>query len=640
MFPAVASLCLASLNAPVMIDGELCHPTRLMVKAPVQATLAAASRIGAHIERRIPEIGWQVVTVPSGRLLASKRALEASTGVQLVEFDHAARLAYTPNDPLWGAQWHMRTIKADLAWDTSFGSSQVIVAVIDTGVLRTHEDLAANMWENTGEIPGNNIDDDNNGYVDDRYGWDFANGDNSPEDDYGHGTACAGIVAAVQDNNIGVTGVAPRARIMNLKATNNDGYLFDSYLAPAYIYGANMGARVFSMSYFSDRVSQSEKDAMNYAVAHGVLPVAAAGNSSSVIPFYPGAYENVLSVAAVDGNNNRSWFSDYGSWVDVAAPGEGLTTTAADGTYTGFGGTSGACPHVAGVAALLIGAKLNATPTEVRTAIEDTATLLNQPPYGEFSNYGLVNAQAALQALLNNPAPAKPAVVRYISTLGQGPGQSRIDPSNSVTARIYGRGFQALQNLAVKRNGVPAQIIARSRDWIDFKLVYRQPGDVSVWDGATLIAQVPNPAVKRTCRPLIEASAPSAWVDGGFREGLTDDGQFVVGHRDQDGNVILQGTFRNVLNSPSELRIRRSYAVGGGSEELQLYDWRSASYPYASWITIRSGPCLAQASTDTVSIADISRFIDVEGTVYFRLVATGTPENEAVNIDSLRLQDR
>lgn len=613
------------------------HPTRLLVKAAKPSVQAAVSRIGGRVLATYPQIGWSTVEVRPGTLEQSRGALATSPGVKAVAYDRAARLAYTPNDPLWPNQWHLRTIKADAAWDTSFGSNQVTVAVIDTGVLRTHEDLAPNMWENTGEIPNNSLDDDGNGYIDDRYGWDFAYNDNSPDDDYGHGTPCAGIVAAVQDNNKGGTGIAPRARIMNLRATNNDGYLFDSYLVPAYLYGADNGARVFSMSYFSDRVSQAEKDAMDYAVSKGVLPIAASGNSSHVLPYYPGAYENVLSVAATDESNGITWFSDWGTWVDVAAPGQGLTTTGKDGGYTGFGGTSGACPHVAGIAALLIGAKPTATASEVRNAIEDTATLLNQPPYGEFSNYGLVNAQAALAAILNGPAPQKPPKVRYVATMGQGPAQSALDPSTSVVARLYGRGFMGVSNLAIKRNGVNAQILAKTRDYVDFRLVYRQAGDVTVWDGASQLATVPNPVVVRTCRPLVEASG-SATVTGGFFETVVDDGSVMTCQRDGDSNIVLAGTFRKVTpNTITQLRVRRGYAANGGTEYLQLYDWTTASFPYGSWDTLWQGTASAAPTTTTVAVPNLAKYIDFEGTVYFRLVVIGAAGQ--ANVDSVRLQD-
>ncbi|MBS1713711.1 MAG: S8 family serine peptidase [Armatimonadetes bacterium] len=634
------SAALAGGELPIVVEGELCHPNRLLVKAPVSRVASVAPAAGLKVLKGLPEIGWSVVQVPDGRLRQAKAWLAAQAGVQEVEFDRAAKLAYEPNDPLWPDQWHMRSIRADKAWDIDKGNSSVVVAVIDTGVLRTHEDLASNMWENTAEIAGNGLDDDGNGYIDDRYGWDFAYNDNDPEDVWGHGTPCAGLVAAVQDNSKGGSGVAPRARIMAIKACNHDGYLFDSYLVPGYVYAANMGAKVFSMSFFSDRVSQAEKAAMDYAVSLGVLPVAAAGNASSVVPFYPGAYENVLSVAAVNGSNQRSWFSDYGSWVDVAAPGEGLTTTGSGGGYGGFGGTSGACPHVAGAAALLFAAGGSPTAEQVRTALEDTATTLDQPPYGEFANYGLINVQSALQALLAGSTTPKPAVVRYVSTMGRGPAVTGIGTAGSQRARIYGRGFQALTNLIVKRGGKSVPVVGRSRDWVDFTISPKQTGDLTVWNGPVLVATVPNPPSLRTCHPLVEASEPSAWVDGGFFQTVVDDGQEMVGHPDGNNEIVLQGTFRNLTTvQTNTLRINRRYSAAGGTEYLQLYDWTSNSYPYGNWVTVWSGAPGTSPSTTAIGVAQFWKYVDFEKTTYFRLYATGIPAGTTVSIDSLRIED-
>ena len=641
MLPALAfAVVTTNLAAtPILLDGELCHPTRLLVKSSSSPT-GAAQAVGGKVLGRITQIGWSTVEVPLGTLKAAKTRMSKQPGVLNVEYDRAAQLAYTPNDPLWGDQWHMRTIKADLAWDTSKGSSNTLLALIDTGCLVTHPDLQGNIWTNPGEIPSNGIDDDNDGYVDDVNGYDFADNDGTPDDVLGHGTGCAGIIGAVQDNNIGVAGVCPNLKIMVLKACNSSGYLYDSYLVPAYVFGADHGARVFSMSYYSDRVSQAEKDAMDYAVGKGVLPVAAAGNDYSVIPYYPGGYENVLSVAATNNNNKKSGFSNYGSWVDVAAPGQNLTTTSANGDYMGFGGTSGACPHVAGAAALVFGAKPLATATEVRTALEDSATLLSQAPYGEFSNYGLINVQAALQAVLVTPAPPKPVVVRYASLIGIPQSTTSFVPSLTYRCRLYGRGFQSISNLIVKKLSKVCTIYARSRDWIDVKVETRAPGSLDVYDGATKLASVPTPNVPYICNPLVEASAPNSSVTGNFYSTLVTDGTTMDCTDDGQGGILMQGTFRLVkANSKKTLYIRRSYLLSGGLEDIQLYDWSSNSYPYGNWVTVSTASPSVTATDTTISVPDIARYIDLEGTVYVRIVASSVPVGDALKVDALRIQD-
>lgn len=628
---------------PINVEGTLCHPNRLMVKLSRPDALKSVSRAGARVLRTMPEIGWAVVESKPGRLISTRNLLKATPGIASVTFDRAARPAYDPNDALWPDMWHFRTIKANLAWDISFGSDAT-VAVIDTGVVTTHEDLAANIWHNAGEIPANNIDDDGNGYVDDTVGYDFAYNDNDPDDQYGHGTPCAGLVGAVQDNTVGVTGVAPHAKIMCLKACIDSGYFYDSMTVPAYLYASHMGAKVLSMSYFSDQVSQSERDAIDYCFDHGTLPVAAAGNSASVIPYYPGAYENTLGVAAITGSLNKAGFSNYGTWVDVAAPGVSLYSTTKDGGYTsGFGGTSGATPHVAGLATLLFGAKPSATPQEVRNAIEDTATNLDQPPYGEFSNYGLINCEAAMQAILNGPAPARTPVVRYVTPIGAQFNDIAYPDERSVICRVYGRGFQQPRQVAVSVGGVNLPVQNQRRDFFDF--AFKPPANQSVQvrvDGQ-VVAQFNAPQLYRTCFPLIEASSPGATVTGGFYQALVADGTHVTCSRNGDGRVSLQATLRKVTTSYRTRVIFKRYYTNSPSstETVYLYDWSSASYPYGNWVAIQSGSAPGAMATMVEDLGDIARFIDPEGTMYVLIqTSTDLPEGSKLMLDQFILAER
>lgn len=600
------------------------HPSRLLVKAPLAALRAAAPAARARVLRYMPEIGWAVVDTRGARDEVAHR-LARHPGVRMVVRDHAARLAYVPNDPLWPDQWHMRTVKADLAWDQSFGSP-VTVAVIDTGVLRTHPDLAGQMWENTGEIAGNGVDDDGNGYVDDRYGWDFAYGDNDPEDTWGHGTPCAGIVAAAQDNSIGVTGVAPRAKVMAVKACDHNGYLYASYLVPAYLYATSMGARVFSMSYYSDRVTPAERDALEYAWGQGVLPVAAAGNSASVIPYYPASYRKVLSVAAVDSAEQKSWFSNYGASVGVAAPGQGLTTAGSNGGYVGFGGTSGACPHVAGAAALLFGARPGATNQEVRNAIEDTAKTLFQLPFGEFANYGLLDCQAAMAALLGSPAPPKPLRVRYASLAAGRKRPEPIGPQRTLSGFLAGRGFEAYPSLRLVQSGTQLAVLERGRDRIVYVPQPGLAGPIELRDGATLLATLPVPRQARLSHPMSEASSPGATVVGGYAQTVSPDGDELAVGRNGDGNILLQATFHGVASADPltvSLLCRTAGSWGHGLN-VYVYDWSTASYPYGSWVFLGTVPADGVRRLHRFPLADPPRYADDEGTVYL-MVATGAP---------------
>lgn len=621
---------------PVLVSGELCHPRNLLVKLDAPTRMSQLERDGWKILRKMPEIDYVVIQTPDNTLQRSRMRLQSEAGVLQVDLDRAAEPAYDPNDPMWPNQWHSRAINANLAWDTTKGDPSVVVAVIDTGVFMQHEDLAANIWTNPNEIGGNGTDDDHNGYIDDVHGWDFVNNDNDPSDDFGHGTACAGLVAAVQDNSLGVSGVAPHCRVMPLKAATSSGYFFDSATVPAYLYAANNGAKVLSMSYFADHVSPAEEDALKYCVAHGVLPVAAAGNSNFVFPYYPGGYECVLSVAALDGNLNKAGFSDFGSWVDVSCPGVGLATTTADGAYTtGFAGTSGACPQVAGVAALCFSANPSATPEEVRDAIEDTAVLQNQAPFGEFSNYGLVDAKGAVMRILGGSVTAHPPVVRYMTSLG-GTSPSTIGPHPHVIivppfppslqiapSRIYGRGFGPGHSVLVTCGGAILPLVSKTRDYIDTAVSLKN-APINVLVDGSLVAAIPATGLNARAWPLTEASTQDGTLTGGFFDTIAADARVMNVTRQSDGSFLVQGTFR-MVGQPLSLKliVRRQYTgTTLGTETLQLYDWTSASYPYGSFVNIASTAAPSTMTTGTWTVPNPAKYSDFDGTVYFQLVTS------------------
>ncbi|MCA8925995.1 MAG: S8 family serine peptidase, partial [Planctomycetes bacterium] len=244
----------------------------------------------------------------------------------------------------------METIQAPQAWELETGSAQVVVAVIDTGVDYTHPDLSANMWTNPGEVPGNGVDDDRNGVVDDFYGYDFANGDPDPRDDNVHGTHCAGTVGAVGDNGVGVAGVCWSVRIMALKFLGSDGSGNTSDAIACIHYAIANGADVMSNSWGGGESSRALEEAITAARAAGIVFVAAAGNSGDTRVHYPGAYPAALTVSATDRADALATFSSYGPAVDLAAPGVGIVSCALEHGYASLSGTSMATPHVAGLA--------------------------------------------------------------------------------------------------------------------------------------------------------------------------------------------------------------------------------------------------------------------------------------------------
>jgi subtilisin family serine protease len=653
MFPATS---IAAFGLAISSNEGAVHPSRLLVEPRKDATareIAAAHALaGARVVRDLPQIGWQIVETAPGKSAEAREAYLASRAIERADFDRARRLAYTPNDAMWPGMWHMTQIRADQAWDTHKGAPSVTIGVLDTGLDFTHPDIAANVWTNPGEIPGNGLDDDGNGLADDVHGYDFAYGDPDPDDVFGHGTACAGIVAAAQDNWIGVTGVAPLCRVAGVKAALDTGYLYDSAVVPGLLYCADIGCSVISMSFFTDQVTPAERAAIDYCWSQGVLPVAASGNSQSVLPYYPGAYDRVLSVAATDPTDRKSWFSDWGTWVDVAAPGEGLSTILPGGGYTtGFAGTSGATPHVAGLAALLFAANPAASNALVRAAIEDTGVALIQAPYGEFTRYGRIDCHAALQRVLGATSGAKPPRLLFASPVGGGPAPAlAAGAASSMTSlRFFGVGLEPPRVARVLRNGIPQPIQAQTRELVAAPIRSNLGATYALEiDGAIVGAFV----FRGGSGWEYAATDASTWgggspvASGGWAELLEDDGQLFTCTRRDDGTVVVELAIRKVRVESVraiDFAFTRAWTdCTGGTETIQFYDWSTWSYPYGTWVTVSSST-IASSATSTLSVPlppSPARFIDGEGTLYVLITATNAGSAGQLSADSLRIRVR
>ncbi|MFN8945072.1 MAG: S8 family peptidase [Pseudobdellovibrionaceae bacterium] len=323
----------------------------------------------------------------------------------------AAPIQTTGADPLVENQWGMSDIGAPEFWQNSQGDPKLIVAVIDTGVDYTHEDLLPNLWRNPKEIENNGIDDDGNGYVDDIIGWDFVSNDHKPYDlsgtqieiiqgaNPGHGTHCAGNVAAAGSNGVGISGVAPKVSIMPIRFISEKGQGTTADAVKAIHYAVKNGAKILSNSWGSEgedsedgEGNQALRDAIQFSEEKGVLFIAAAGNGYQGVgydndihekPAYPASYDHdiIISVAALDSKNKLGSFSNWGKKsVDLAAPGVQVFSTTVNNNYSDialdyFGfkatwdGTSMAAPHVAGAAALYWSAHPEKTWQDVKAAI-------------------------------------------------------------------------------------------------------------------------------------------------------------------------------------------------------------------------------------------------------------------------------
>jgi len=281
---------------------------------------------------------------------------------------------FTPKDPYWNMQWGPAKIGADWAWNTTTGSHSILVAVVDTGIYYSHEDLAANY------VP---------------LGYDWVNNDPDPTDDYGHGTHVAGTIAAALNNSIGVAGLG-NVRIMAEKGLDEYGFGTEDVLAKAIIHAVDQGANVISMSWGGTGNSKLIYDAIRYAYDKGVLLVAAAGNSGSSTRLYPAAYDEVIAVTATDRDDSMAWFSSFGDWVELAAPGVDIYSTVPWG-YASASGTSMAAPHVSGLAALVWSKFPNKTRDWVRMWLRYTALDLGSLGFDVNYGYGRIDARKAIE---------------------------------------------------------------------------------------------------------------------------------------------------------------------------------------------------------------------------------------------------
>ncbi len=313
------------------------------------------------------------------------------------------QVALPTSEPLYNQQWaythNIYGINIVDVWNETIGDPNVTVAIIDTGSFYTHIDFINRIWTNPNEIANNGIDDDENGYIDDYYGWDFGDNNHDPLDESGHGTFVAGIVAGTI-NDWGITGTAPGVKIMGLKVENEEGIIFLHSILGAVSYGLSHNVKIFNLSLVSTYYSIELKNLLESADA---LFICGAGNdeiNNDVTPYYPASYDldNVISVTSINSNGQLSWFSNYGpNSVHIAAPGENILSTwiPQGGYWHALGqGTSFSAPYVTGVAALLLSKDPNLTPQEIREAILNGAKRIPSLD-GKIVTGGILDAYAA-----------------------------------------------------------------------------------------------------------------------------------------------------------------------------------------------------------------------------------------------------
>jgi thermitase len=329
----------------------------------------------------LAKIGWAKIKVESSkRMSQAQTAFKKNPDILLVEPNTYGKFLLEPDDPYWGEQWYLPNIEAPAAWDTSKGTG-VIIGLIDSGVDLDHEDLADNI------LPD---------------GRDFGDGDDDPGDELGHGTQVCGVIAAIQNNGIGISGIAPESLILPLKVNRgSSGTVQADAVAEAIIYAADYGAQIVNLSLgWDDWEPQIVIDAITYAVEKGVFLVAAAGNAYGPV-FFPANQEEVMAVSATDENNEKVTHYASGPEIELVAPGVGMRTTRINGSYTTSSGTSFASPLVSGVAALLLSHYPHLTGMQLREYLTTRADALAGEGDDDAFEYRKVNAARSLDPLIS-----------------------------------------------------------------------------------------------------------------------------------------------------------------------------------------------------------------------------------------------
>jgi subtilisin family serine protease len=328
---------------------------------------------GAHDKGRIGPLDVHIVSVPAQAEAAVANALSRNPQIRFAELDLLlAPVTTTANDTYYGSAWHLATMEAPTAWDSSLGDG-IVVAVLDTGVDASHPDLEGQL------VPGWNLYD------------------NNPDtaDVHGHGTQVAGVIAARSNNGIGVTSIAWNARVMPVRISGLDGWASTSTIASGLIWAADHGARVANISY---AISGSNviKSAAHYMRGRGGVVCAAVGNSGNELSTAPAA--DIIIVSATNSSDTLASWSSYGSVVDVAAPGAGIWTTRNGGSYGAVSGTSFSSPATAATVALIMSRNPALAPEEVEDILMSSSVDLGAPGQDDFFGYGRVDAAAAVAA--------------------------------------------------------------------------------------------------------------------------------------------------------------------------------------------------------------------------------------------------
>ncbi len=375
------------------VPGQLLVQTRLGANPNVVARTLASH--GANIQKQVAAIRVHVLRVPEPAIDRVQQALAATGLFTFVERDRIARVVATPNDPNFTSQWHLNKIQASNAWNITTGSPSITIALADSGVDPTHEDLASKL------VPG----------------WNFLTGTSNTADAQGHGTATAGSAAAATNNGVGVAAAGWSNPVMPLAIVDATGSASYSDMASAITYAADHAVRIINLSLAGPSPSSTLETAVSYAWNKGTVVFASAGNYSTSTPYYPAACVNAVAVSATDPNDNLSSYSNFGNWITLSAPGDSILTTNNGGGYGAWSGTSFSSPIAASVAALVLSVRPSLSASALVNLLEQNSDDLGTPGFDQYFGWGRVNAYKAVSAALNITVDTTPPVVSIPSPI-------------------------------------------------------------------------------------------------------------------------------------------------------------------------------------------------------------------------------
>jgi subtilisin family serine protease len=444
--------------------------------------------------RKIGQSDLYIVDIPHGSERGVVARLEHNPHIKSAELDYLVSPEFVPNDPNYLSAWHLPKISAPSAWDSSLGAG-VTVAILDSGVDGSHPDLASRM------VPG----------------WNFYDNNSITSDVFGHGTKVAGTASAITNNGVGVSGVAGQSRIMPLRVSATSGSANISTIASAITWAADHGVRVANVSFNSVAGSASIQNASQYMKSKGGLVVVAAGNNGIDQGYTPTT--TLIAVSATDGNDFKTSWSSYGSFVSVAAPGAGILTTSVGGGYGSVSGTSFASPVTAGVIALMMAANPGLPNTDIEKRLFSSATDLGDMGRDIYYGWGRVNAAAAVQSVisatptLDIQSPVASITSPYVGDTVSGlvpvnvsatdnVGVSRVElwVNNTVVAIDNAAPFAFTWDSTGAPNGT-ANLVAYAYDAAG-NVDASEPVAVTVSNGTVQIAKDTTPPVVKIVNPI------------------------------------------------------------------------------------------------------------------------------------------